>query len=367
MRFFAALLVLYHHSVRTFLPVFSARSVSHGAPRSFIGAVSLTFSVSVSFFFLLSGYVLSQVYLCKGSPLNVGKFFIARLARLYPLYFVVQSLASSEFLFAQSQRWGLKIGIEKTAEVLAGNLLMLQVWNHRLLRIDAPSWSLCAEAFLYLCFPLLGTLLWRLRGVSMWTAAFTLYFGGQALVMAVRPHVPIITALTLPPMHLSTFALGILLARGQSLQQERPHASPVRAWHVYTVLAVAIAGLLLSVPLQPLFHVPNPYNDGMLTPFFAGFIWALSAIPSALSRWLSCRWLFALGNASYALYLIHNPILDLFQYLHWVSLVFYPVYVVLCVGLSLLSFRYFETPIRLWLVDRFSPKHPAPQNSVAVA
>jgi len=365
LRFFAALLVLYHHSVRVFLPVFAARSVSHGAPQGFIGAISLTFSVSVSFFFLLSGYVLSQVYLRKGPPLDVRKFFVARLARLYPLYFVVQSLASCEFLFAQSQRWGLKIGIEKTAEVLAGNLLMLQVWNHRLLRIDAPSWSLCCEAFFYLCFPLLGTLLWRLRGVSLWTAAFTLYVGGQVLVMAVRPYVPVIVALTLPPLHLSTFALGILLARGQSLQQERPGKSPVHTWHIYAVLAVSVAGLLFSIPLQPLFKVPNPYNDGMLMPLFAGLIWALSATPTALSRWLSCRWLFALGNASYALYLIHSPILDVFQYLHWVSLSFYAVYVVLCVGLSLLSFHYFETPIRLWLVDRFSQKHPAPQNSIA--
>jgi len=110
--------------------------------------------------------------------------------------------------------------------------------------------------------------------------------------------------------------------------------------------------------------VPNPYNDGILTPLFAGVIWALSATPSTLSRGLSSRWLFALGNASYALYLIHSPIIDLFQYLHWVSLIFYPVYVVLCLGLSLLSFRYFETPIRLWLIDRISPNHPTLQNLV---
>jgi peptidoglycan/LPS O-acetylase OafA/YrhL len=31
----------------------------------------------------------------------------------------------------------------------------------------------------------------------------------------------------------------------------------------------------------------------------------------------------------------------------------YPVYLALCVGLSLLSFHYFETPARLWLLERF--------------
>jgi peptidoglycan/LPS O-acetylase OafA/YrhL len=65
------------------------------------------------------------------------------------------------------------------------------------------------------------------------------------------------------------------------------------------------------------------------------------------------RWLVSLGNASYALYLIHMPILSLFLHFRWVTLPFYPVYLGLCVGLSLLSFRYFETPARLSLLGRF--------------
>jgi peptidoglycan/LPS O-acetylase OafA/YrhL len=43
----------------------------------------------------------------------------------------------------------------------------------------------------------------------------------------------------------------------------------------------------------------------------------------------------------------------LFQHLQWVAHSFYPVYLALCVGLSLLSFHYFETPVRLWLLERF--------------
>jgi peptidoglycan/LPS O-acetylase OafA/YrhL len=50
---------------------------------------------------------------------------------------------------------------------------------------------------------------------------------------------------------------------------------------------------------------------------------------------------------------IHMPILSLFLHFRWVTGGFYPVYLTLCVGLSLLSFRYFETPARLWLLERF--------------
>jgi len=115
---------------------------------------------------------------------------------------------------------------------------MLQVWNgSRLLRINPPSWSLCVEAFFYVCFPLLGVLLGKLRGAWVWMTALALYAGGQALVWGMRPY-------------LATFALGILLARWQTLQQERKDKAQVRVWQVSTVLGLSAGGLLGSVLLD---------------------------------------------------------------------------------------------------------------------
>jgi peptidoglycan/LPS O-acetylase OafA/YrhL len=64
----------------------------------------------------------------------------------------------------------------------------------------------------------------------------------------------------------------------------------------------------------------------------------------------------ALGNGSYALYLINVPMLSIFESLHWTTQAFYPVYLSLCVGLSVFSFYYFETPVRLWLLERFESR-----------
>lgn len=102
-RFFAASLVLFHHSVRTFLPAFSARGV-HGVPKDVAGILSLAFPVSASFFFFLSGYVLSFVYLHNKPTLDRRNFFVARFARLYPLYFVVLVLDTPELLLPEVQR-----------------------------------------------------------------------------------------------------------------------------------------------------------------------------------------------------------------------------------------------------------------------
>jgi peptidoglycan/LPS O-acetylase OafA/YrhL len=352
-RFFAASLVVFHHSVRIFLPAFSARGV-HGVPGDVAGILSLAFPVSASFFFFLSGYVLSFVYLHNKPILDKRSFLAARFARLYPLYFLVLVLDTPELLIPEVQHYGIKIGLTKTAAIFAANMGMLQVWKgSRLLRINLPSWSLCVEAFFYLCFPSLGFLLWKLRGAQLWMTAVALYAGGQALVWTMRPHLHVETVLTLPPLHLSTFALGILLARGQTLRQQQNGKPQVRVWQVNTVLALSASGLLGCAPLIPLFGVPAPYNNGLLAPIFAGFIWALSVISTPVSRWLCRSWLVNLGNASYALYLIHMPVLALFQHFRWVARPFYPIYLALCVGLSLISFRYFETPVRLWLLELF--------------
>jgi peptidoglycan/LPS O-acetylase OafA/YrhL len=357
-RFFLAFFVLFHHSVRTFLPVFSGRG-AHGVPEDFLGIVSFAFPVAVSFFYLLSGYVLSLVYLRDGQALNKSRFFAARFARLYPLYFVTLVAATPELLAWEVQRHGMKTGMIKTVEIFAANVAMTQVWySPRLLRINPPSWSLCGEIFFYMCFPLLGTLLWKLRGARLWMTALTLYVGGQALVWGMRTQLSFEMAMVLPPFHLSTFALGVLLARWQTLQQEQKPKRQIRVWHVNAVLALSVGGVSLSALLVPFFGVPAPYNNGMLVPIFAGFIWALSAVSTPLSRWLCGRWLVALGNSSYALYLIHTPMLALFLHFRWVSHAFYPVYLALCVGLSLLSFHYFETPARLWLLERFHARLP---------
>jgi peptidoglycan/LPS O-acetylase OafA/YrhL len=60
-----------------------------------------------------------------------------------------------------------------------------------------------------------------------------------------------------------------------------------------------------------------------------------------------------LGEASYGLYLIHIPVLHLFLQLGWVRVpMLFPAYLAIAIGLSVLSFYYFETPTRRWLLQQ---------------
>jgi peptidoglycan/LPS O-acetylase OafA/YrhL len=353
LRFFAALVVVFHHSAPSFLPAFhgvNARDVQQGL----LTRVLFSFTFSVSFFYLLSGYVLSLVYLRAEKAIDKASFWAARFARLYPLYLLMIALCTPALLIRSVKEPGLAGGLVKTGGVVAGYLAMLQGWYPgRLLIMNAPSWSLSGEVFFYLCFPVFGVWLWRLRGAWLWMTALGLYVGGQAAVWMIRPHVSANTALMWPPLHLSTLALGVLLARWQTLREDRRGNIAEDIRQVNLVLWLSVGGILLSVLLLPDFHVKEPYGNGLLAPLLAGVIWSLSSSSTRLGRWLCAEWLIGLGNASYALYLIHVPLLLVCLYLHWTSPALYSAYLGLCIGLSLLSFHCFETPVRLWLMERF--------------
>jgi len=341
--------VVFHHSRPYFFPGIA----DPHSPKNYLTELVFSPIFSVSFFFLLSGYVLSMVYLRGGRGIEKATFFAARFARLYPLYFVMIVLETPRVLSEKIYQHGLPHGLQKTAEIVGGHLLVLQGWTSRLSAMDAPIWTLSAEVFFYLCFPILGVLLWKLRGRRLWLTAVGVYVGGQVLWCAVLPYVTLKTAMLSPPLHLFTFVLGVLLARWQTLQQAREDKAIPRVRLVYLVLLMSLAGILGTVGVLSSLQSVGPYLHGVLAPFFMGIIWALSARPTHLSKLLSANWLVALGNASYAIYLIHYPLLELFRRLHWCQFAMFPVFLVVCIGLSLLSFYYFETPVRHWLVEWF--------------
>jgi peptidoglycan/LPS O-acetylase OafA/YrhL len=353
LRFFLAFQVAVRHTVGTFVPDVS-RASSAGWHR-FLWREIVEPAFAVSFFFLLSGYVLAMVYLDDDRRVERKRFFVARIARIYPLYLITLIWDSiyQGALRATGAGW-LKVAGKFSLKV-AANLAMLQAWYPlRLGGIDGPNWSISAEAFFYLCFPVLGVALWRLRGARLWIAAGCAYAGGQALVwLAAPPHLRSEIMTCLPLLHLSTFVLGILLARWQVLRLKESEADSASAWQANAVLAVSLAALwLFKSPIRP-----SNYDfslNGLQAPIFMGVIWGLSWTSTWVTKLLSARWLVALGNSSFALYLIHIPMFHLFNLLGLQRRPgAYPVYLGLCIGLSLLSFYFFETPLRSYVLERF--------------
>jgi peptidoglycan/LPS O-acetylase OafA/YrhL len=338
LRFFAAVFVVFFHFIWEYFP-----AVTH---QSLLGKLVDMGHCSVSFFFLLSGYILAFVYLRRGDTMRVRAFFLARFARVYPLFLATLILDTPILLMARLSKYGLKSALLKTGITFAGNTVMLQAWVPWLRGINDPCWSLSAETLFYLSFPWIGIALWKLRGAQLWFTAAILYVGGQLLVLLLRPHLPGDEASYLPLLHLSTFGLGILLARWQTLKQT-PGVSSRRPFIAASLVTVLSLGCFVVITLGGAGIPFSSKNDGLLAPIFMGIIWAFSHSQWLPARVLGARWLVVLGEASFGLYLLQFPVFHFFELFHlptW-SIVF-PLYLGVTISLSVLSFLYFETPIR---------------------
>jgi len=345
LRFFAALLVVFYHTIWLVIPSMTHHSL---AGRFF----SMGF-VSVSFFFLLSGYILAMVYLRTEQPLNKSSFYLARFARIYPLFLITLILDTPNLFLDRIAHYGLTIAALKTAATFAANLVMLQAWVLQLRGIDNPNWSLSVETLFYLIFPLIGAWFWKLKGSRLWLSAFLLWILGQLLVLLVSPFTKGDSASFYPPLHVSTFLLGILIAK---LQTQKLTSTPHVTTTMRTSMFLFVSSMTTMGVVAYWFQVIPPANlsDGLLAPLFACFIWVFADNRFFLSKLLSAKWLVTLGEASFGLYLIHLPVAHLFDRLHISDVpALYPVYLVTCIGLSVLSFYYIETPSRTWILRHF--------------
>jgi len=174
-------MVVLFHALPTGIPGF----FGDHRTETFVGRLVDNGNLGVSFFFFLSGYVLAHVYLRGGEVLDRRKFWVARFARIYPLFFVMLVLDTPVLLIPRIARYGMKMGILKTAVTFLANTAMLQAWSPLLLGINTSSWSLSTETLFYLSFPVIGVLLWRLRGRQILLVALLLYAVNFGIVYVV--------------------------------------------------------------------------------------------------------------------------------------------------------------------------------------
>ncbi len=125
------------------------------------------FDVGVDFFFILSGFVIAHSTDGRMSgPREYLQFLVRRLARIYPLH--VATLIAAAGLAVLVVSLGMKINDPGRYDprYLLDNLLLIQAWGlDDRLSFNTVAWSISAEWFLYLTFPLSVALVSRLGPV----------------------------------------------------------------------------------------------------------------------------------------------------------------------------------------------------------
>ncbi len=351
LRFFAAAYVVVFHSMPTYFPAAAGTSV-----------VALGYS-GVTFFFLLSGFILAYTY--RDVDFRAARtrrmFYGVRLARIYPVFLLALAAHVPWFLSLAAIQPKPLQGLLLSGIVLAP--LGLHAWiPGAACSLDCPSWSISVELFFYALFPALLPLVLRdprriaVATLALWVAIVALstlvwqaYGGGVSLIAPEPGGVwPVLLAEFIkyfPPMHLPVFIAGLLLFvawRSQSL----PKAGLLALSCAFAVLIVATAGLVPDTVI----------HNGLTVLVWAPLILACTAMRRGP---LCSRPLVFFGRISFALYLLHVPVMSLFDTLNrtlldgWLGEHPYAgltVNVLACLILSALVHATVEEPMRRWLL-----------------
>jgi peptidoglycan/LPS O-acetylase OafA/YrhL len=275
--------------------------------------------VFVGFFILLSGFILAYNYADRPEAVVPRDFWRARFARLYPIYLL------SLILFAGmlQAEWHARSHGEFFAGVILTPLLM-QGWSPALATFwNTVAWTLSAEAALYLAFPWLIRLPWPRtpsRLIALLLAIWAVGLIPHTLYLFLNPdHLPgppdrysygfWLRALKYTPMaYLCTFLAGIVLGK---LQATLKLANRHRAWIAAASLAAIVLFFAFVVDRVPYILM----HGGFLVPLFAALVIGLSGqnIFAAMFAWKPIQ---LLGEASYALFLLHFNFINLLRAHH---------------------------------------------------
>jgi peptidoglycan/LPS O-acetylase OafA/YrhL len=327
--------------------------------------------VGVSFFFILSGFILTYTYLAK-RPLTGErrwKFWVARIARIYPVYLVGILFAAYPYIAAFMASGHVAWTAKSTVGLLASLGLVRSWLPNYAYTWDGPGWSLSAEAFFYLMFPLISLWLVRLKPRQLLIAVAGFWalialpvvayvvFHPDGQILPKSPTVVrafwMLVLYTLPLIRLPEFLLGIALGRLFILRRSQAKTDTDPGYLPVLGTVFAIVGIMVVFAYGPL--TPVLWNDVILDPLFALLIFSSAWGQGAIARFFSLPFLVLLGEASYALYLIHVPLwgiagtvfnaLNLYTYPAQYSLGVM-AYLVVAVGFSVLIFRFIEEPAR---------------------
>lgn len=285
LRWAAALVVFGQHTLELF---YDPDLVAPRPVRAVLWALLVNGgAMGVSFFFVLSGFVLTWSARRPAQPGAARAFWWRRFSKIYPAT-LVTTLAAL-----------LVVGAAGPVQ-LATHLTLTQTWFPRATvfgALNPVSWSLSCEAFFYLCFPLLLRALRGLRPGALWAAAATLAGSvlatGALLTAAERP-LALWLGYMFPPVRMAEFTLGIVLAL---LVRAGAWRGPGLRWSFVLVGICAAAAL----------KAPYPLNQHALTLVPVAFVVAAAAradldgVPTVWTRPL----LHYLGEVSFAFYLVH--------------------------------------------------------------
>lgn len=289
LRFFAAMTVVLAHAAGDYRFPALRRLLGDAYP-------------AVTFFFILSGFVLTYAYVNSADGRMTappGRFWWSRFARIAPACYVAIAVVAPFFFYGffvtgsiDAPRFWMTI-TSVVAFVPALFVPGVVAWN-------PPLWSLAVEVCLYASLP------WLVRPCFRWPLLPTAMVAVAALLLACGLRTALLRSdpglasflYRFPLFYFPHFALGVIAARyflfGPKLSEAARSA----------MFAVGGVGIFAAGATNPSWA----YADIAFAPLAVLLIVGATSTALWPARPLSFGPLVTLGDASYAIYIVHWPL-----------------------------------------------------------
>lgn len=234
--------------------------------------------LGVQLFFIISGFVICM----SAWGRSAGDFFVSRVVRLYPAYWLAV-LVTAGVLYAAPR------GAQVKARDVLGNLTMMQEFLG-IRNLDMSYWTLSVEMIFYVLFVVLVARGLTYRNVvafcAIWTVASLIVprFGNQGLTTAVAGGYSCYFVAGIGLYLIYRFGPNLLL------------------WSI-----VGLSGLI-AITRLPGLALARDVSFAPTAAIVACFFLVMAAVALGLLSWVKARWVATAGALTYPLYLIHQTV-----------------------------------------------------------
>ncbi len=338
----AALLVVFYH-IRSYIVPYVSEEIIYVLGQGYL---------AVDFFFILSGFVIAYNYFDKlvfPAKQSIVNFYIKRIARIYPLHFLVlmtylmvpvaYKIVDKPFFFAGKY----------TIEGFISGLFLIQTWGWiETVTWNVPAWSISTELFAYILFPLMVLILKPLNkryGLVGILTIVTILTYLMAVLFDEFGNENIGQNIQLVGIYrcVSEFFIGVctwLVYRNYE----------TKSFHLGALLFYGGIGFFLILSFT---EIKNHYYVPIL---MATILLGSISQNNIFTSIFSSHFFVWLGDISYSIYLTHYLIRDFFKLLFLdtanASLYWIASYVLVVIFISHFLYKYFEMPSKQFILKR---------------
>lgn len=306
------------------------------------------FHMGVDMFFVLSGFLITYRYFDE-NPINFKKYMVNRVARIYPMYFLITLLVFANF-YLVNQYWNA----EKTKEFLLSITMTKALFEDYFLAGIPQGWTLTLEELFYITAPL-----------------YFIFIKKNKIFLFILPVIVFLFGFTLKTFadgafwnfmqinisnYIFQFFVGITLA----LLVKNKIIEKIK-FNYFTFLGIIFIIFYLTsrAHISQFIDLKNDLARATelliiallgIAPLLYGLIFEKTFIQKIISSKL----MVLLGKSSYVFYLIHKGFIPMLfnDYISENKILLF----IFLNGLSIVMFHYLEEPINNYIRRKFATK-----------